>query len=81
MTSQTRNAIRTPEARWGRKRNERHYGYKGHVKVDRKSKLIERQHTTDASVHDSNLIAQLVEDTDKGQGCTWTPDTKAGRTW
>lgn len=55
------------DARWTKKRGEKHYGYKGHAKVDKKSKLIESHQTTDASVHDSNVISQLITDKDKGQ--------------
>ena len=55
------------DARWTKKRDEKHYGYKGHAKVDKKSKLIESYHTTDSSVHDSNVISQLITDKDKGQ--------------
>ena len=55
------------DARWVKKRGERHYGYKNHVKADKKTKLIETYHTTDASVHDSNIIKPLIEDSDKGQ--------------
>lgn len=55
------------DARWVKKRGERHYGYKNHVKVDKKSKLIETYYTTDASIHDSKIIKPLIKDTDKGQ--------------
>ena len=34
---------------------------------DKKTKLIEKYHTTDASVHDSNVIEPLIEEKDKGQ--------------
>ena len=50
-----------------KKRGENHYGYKNHVKADKKTKLIEKYHTTDASVHDSNVIKPLIEEKDKGQ--------------
>ena len=55
------------DARWTKKRGENHYGYKNHVKADKKTKLIEKYHTTDASVHDSNVIKPLIEESDKGQ--------------
>ena len=55
------------DARWTKKRDEKHYGYKGHTKVDKKSKLIESYHTTASSIHDSNVIPQLFTDKDKGQ--------------
>ena len=43
------------DARWTKKRGENHYGYKNHIKADKKTKLIEKYHTTGASVHDSVL--------------------------
>lgn len=55
------------DARWTKKRGENHYGYKNHIKADKKTKLIEKYHTTDASVHDSKVISPLMEDKDKGQ--------------
>ena len=41
------------EARWTKKNNEAHYGWKNHVKADLKTKLILTSSTTPASVHDS----------------------------
>lgn len=55
------------DARWTQKRGEKHYGYKGHAKVDKKSKLVETYDTTGANVSDSNVIAPLLRDTDNGQ--------------
>jgi len=52
------------EARWAKKGEEVHYGYKDHVKVDRTSKLIEGYEVTDASVHDSQAVEDLVEEDD-----------------
>jgi len=55
------------DARWTEKRGEKHYGYKLHAKADKKTKLIEKYVTTDASVHDSNVIKPLIGEKDKGQ--------------
>ena len=51
------------DARWTKKNNERHYGYKNHVKADTQSKLTETYAVTDASVHDSQMLAPLVDGT------------------
>ena len=51
-------------ARWTKKNAEMHYGYKNHVKADAQSKLIEQYAVTDASVHDSQLLASLVATAD-----------------
>ena len=55
------------DARWTKKRGEKNYGYKLHAKADKKTKLIEKYVTTDASVHDSNVIDPLIEEKDNGQ--------------
>ena len=52
------------DARWTKKNGERYYGYKNHVKVDSRSKLIEDFTVTDASVHDSNALAELIAEGD-----------------
>ena len=55
------------DARWTKKRQENHYGYKNHVKADKKTKLIETYDTTPASTHDSKVISPLINENDKGQ--------------
>ena len=55
------------DARWTKKRDETHYGYKGHTKVDKKSKLIKKKLTTPANVHDSQVAAELIDESDEGQ--------------
>jgi len=52
------------DARWTKKNDERHYGYKNHVKADAKSKLIESYAVTDASVHDSQMLEPLLDGTE-----------------
>lgn len=55
------------DARWTKKNNVNYYGYKDHVKSDSKSKLITKYTVTDASVHDSQVIEDLIEPSDKDQ--------------
>ena len=50
------------DARWTKKNNEVHYGYKNHAKVDAKSKLVSAYATTPASVHDSQVLEALVDE-------------------
>lgn len=49
------------DARWVKKHGVNHYGYKNHIKVDRKSKLIRAYATSDASVHDSQQFESLLD--------------------
>ena len=48
------------DARWTKKHGKSHYGYKNHVNVDRTHKLIRRYNVTDAAVHDSQVVEELV---------------------
>ena len=53
------------DARWTTKNNEKHYGYKNHIKIDKKSKIITKHRTTSAEVHDSQELKSLVDEKDK----------------
>lgn len=55
------------DARWTKKNNETFYGYKNHAKVDTKSKFINTYVVTDASVHDSQALEDLLNEKDDGQ--------------
>jgi transposase, IS5 family len=55
------------DARWTKKNGETFYGYKNHAKVDTKSKFINKYVVTDASVHDSQVLDDLLEEKDKDQ--------------
>ena len=48
------------DARWTKKHGKSHYGYKNHVNVDRKHKLIRRYHVSDAALHDSQAVDELL---------------------
>lgn len=48
-------------ARWTKKNNETHYGYKNHIKADKDSKLIVKYEVTSAEVHDSQALGDLIE--------------------
>jgi IS5 family transposase len=52
------------DARWTKKNGQRYYGYKNHVKVDSRSKLIDDFTVTSASVHDSQALEELIAEGD-----------------
>lgn len=54
-------AQKDTEARWTKKNNEKHYGYKNHLNADQKHKLIRDYAVTDAAVHDSQAIDGLLD--------------------
>jgi len=58
-------AQKDTDARWTKKNKETHYGYKDHVKVDKESKLIIEYTVTDAAVHDSRCIVELIDEKDQ----------------
>ena len=49
------------EARWTKKNNERHYGYKNHINADQGHKLVHSYKVTDAAVHDSQVFEALLD--------------------
>jgi IS5 family transposase len=53
------------DARWATKNKELHYGYKDHVKIDKKSKIITEFSVTSAEVHDSQELKNLVDKKDE----------------
>jgi IS5 family transposase len=48
-------------ARWTKKHGKSYYGYKNHINVDRRHKFIRAYDVTDASVHDSQALAGLID--------------------
>jgi len=48
------------DARWTKKNNQNYYGYKNHAKVDNKHKFIDTYLTTNAAVHDSQALDELL---------------------
>ncbi len=58
------------DARWTRKHGKSHYGYKNHVTVDRRHKLVRRYQVTDAAVHDSQVVDDILD-----------PDNTASDVW
>jgi transposase, IS5 family len=56
-----KNAQKDKDARWTKKNEESFYGYKNHVSVDRKHKLVRRYAETEASVHDSQKLDEVLD--------------------
>ena len=50
------------------KHGKSHYGYKNHINVDRKHKLIRRYHVSDAALHDSQAVDALLTRGNTGSG-------------
>lgn len=55
------------EARWTKKHGASHYGYKNHVNVDKQHKLIRQYAVTDAAVHDSQVLEDVLLPAEAGR--------------
>jgi transposase, IS5 family len=56
------------DARWTKKNEQTFYGYKNHVNVDVKGKLIREYTITPANVHDSQELTKLIDKDNTGSG-------------
>ena len=54
------------EARWTKKNEVSYYGYKTHISIDNKYKLIRKYEVTNAAVHDSQVIGSLLDGENEG---------------
>ena len=58
-------AQKDTDARWTKKGNETHFGYKDHIKADADSKMILDYEVTPANIHDSNEFSEFFNEKDK----------------
>src|SRR2546426_6558717 len=63
-----KNAQKDKDARWTKKNDESFYGYKNHLGVDKAHKLIRKWDATDASVHDSQTLDDVLDLSNTGKG-------------
>jgi len=55
------------DAQWTKKNGKNHYGYKNHICVDIKHKLVRDYDVTDAAVHDSQVFDQLIDESNSSR--------------
>ncbi len=67
LTEEKKNMLeqKDTDARWAKKNEELHYGYKDHVKVDKDSKMIVKFTVSAANVHDSQCFLELIDEKDR----------------
>src|SRR5438034_2725240 len=63
-----KNAQKDKDARWTKKNDASFYGYKNHLGVDKVHKLIRKWDATDASVHDSQKMDDVLDLSNTGKG-------------
>jgi IS5 family transposase len=59
--SENKKRQKDTDARWTKKRGQNYYGYKNHIDIDVKHKLIRDYEVTSASTHDSNVFEQILD--------------------
>ena len=60
--SDNKKSQKDTDARWTKKNGQNHYGYKNHICIDVKHKLIRKYEVTPASTHDSQVFEELLHD-------------------
>jgi len=56
------------DARWAKKNQEKHYGYKNHINADQTNKLVQNFAVSNAAVHDSQVVDELLDQTVDADG-------------
>jgi IS5 family transposase len=59
--AQAKHRQKDTDARWTKKNDEKHYGYKNHVNADAGNKLIQSYAVTHAAVYDSQVFDKLLD--------------------
>lgn len=82
-----KNRQKDKDARWTKKHGRSHFGYKNHISIDRRHKLVRRYAVSSASVHDSQKLDAVLDAGNTASG-VWadsayrskqTEETLAGR--
>ena len=61
-----KNRQKDKDARWTKKHGRSHFGYKNHINIDRRHKLVRRYAVSSASVHDSQKIDDVLDANNTG---------------
>jgi IS5 family transposase len=69
------------DARWTKKNNVTYYGYKNHISVDTKHKLIRLYSVSDAALHDSQVFEDLLDPSNTNREFGPTPPTALKNQW
>lgn len=65
--SEAKSRQKDIHARWSARTHKHAYGYKNHISIDSKHKLIRDYAVTDAAVHDSQVFSELLDDTNSSR--------------
>ena len=67
-TNPAKNRQKDKDARWTKKHGRAHFGYKNHINIDRRHKLVRRYDVTTASVHDSQKLEDVLDPNNTASG-------------
>lgn len=68
--SEAKRRQKDTQARWARKAGKSYFGYKNHINVDVKHKLIRRYAVSDAALNDRHLLEQVLDE-DNASRALW----------
>ncbi|WP_405228433.1 IS5 family transposase [Lentisalinibacter sediminis] len=68
------------QARWARKEGKTYFGYKNHINVDVKYKLIRRFGVSDAALNDRRMLEGLLDETNSSRAL-WADANYRSREW
>ena len=63
-----KNRQKDKDARWTKKHGRSHFGYKNHINIDRRHKLVRRYAVSSAAVHDSQKLDDVLDANNTGSG-------------
>ncbi len=63
-----KNRQKDKDARWTKKHGRAHFGYKNHISIDRRHKLVRRYAVSTASVHDSQKLEDVLDANNTASG-------------
>ena len=63
-----KNRQKDKDARWTKKHGRSHFGYKNHISIDRRHKLVRRYAVSTASVHDSQKLGDVLDANNTASG-------------
>ena len=63
-----KNRQKDKDARWTKKHGRAHFGYKNHIGIDRRHKLVRRYAVSTASVHDSQKLEDVLDPNNTASG-------------
>jgi len=65
--SEAKSRQKDVHARWSARSHKHAYGYKNHISIDARHKLIRAYAVTDAAVHDSQIFSELLDATNSSR--------------